>query len=74
MSEVTPGQRFRDVTPTLFGHSPLDWVVDDVFIGTDGKQYAHVHAGTKPHERKTLSTAILQDKRRFIQMQAGPGE
>ena len=74
MDEVIAGQRFRDAAPTVFGHPPPDWVVDQVFIGTDGKQYAHVHADSKPHERKTLSTAILRDKRRFIQVPVRPAE
>lgn len=72
MSDIAAGQRFREAQDTLFGHPPPDWVVDDVFIGTDGKQYAHVHADSNPHERKTLSTAILRDKRRFIQIQVRP--
>jgi len=71
MSDVTVGQRFRDTAPTLFGHLPLYWVIDEVFMGTDGKQYAFIHADSKPHERKTLSTAVLRDKRRFIQKQIG---
>jgi hypothetical protein len=53
----------------LFGHPP-DWVGDEIFIGTDGKEYAHVHSASVPHERKTLSTAILRNKRRFTAVQA----
>jgi hypothetical protein len=74
MSSVTAGQHFRDPNPTLFGHPQRDWVVDEVFVGTDGKQYAHVHAESKPHERKTLSTAVLRDKRRFVPVRAKSGE
>ena len=60
MTDITAGQHFRDATPTAFGHPAGAWIVtDQVFIGTDGKKYAHVHAESKPHERKTLSTAIL---------------
>ena len=65
MSDVTAGQRFRDPNPTVFGRPQSNWVVDEVFVGTDGKQYARVHAEAKPHERKTLSTAVLRDRRRF---------
>jgi hypothetical protein len=53
----------------LFGHPPPDWVVDEVFIGTDRKEYAQVHSASNPHDRKTLATAILRDKRRFVQGQ-----
>jgi hypothetical protein len=70
MSDVTAGQRFRDPSPTAFGKAQPDWVVDEVFVGTDGKQYAQVHSASKPHERKTLSTAVLRDKRRFRPVQA----
>ena len=64
--DVNAGQRFHEAQDTLFGHPPPDWVVDDAFIGTDGKEYARVHAASDPHERKTLSTAALRDKRRFV--------
>ena len=43
-------------------------VVDQVFVGTDGKQYAQVYLATDPQERKTLSTAVLLDKRRFVEV------
>jgi hypothetical protein len=72
MSETTPGQRFRDAQPTLFGQAPPDWIVDTVFIGTDGKEYAQIHSSLDPHDRKTLSTAILGDKRRFTQIRLRP--
>ena len=72
MSDVTAGQRFRDAKPRLFGQPSSDWVVDEVFLGTDGKQYAHVHSDSHQHERKTLSTGILRDKRRFIEVHLKP--
>jgi hypothetical protein len=72
MSEITPGQRFRDVQPTLFGQASPDWIVNNVFTGTDGKEYARIHSASNPHDRKTLSTAILRDKRRFTQIQVRP--
>lgn len=68
MYEVIAGQRFRDAQPTVFGHPPPDWIVTDVFVGTDGKEYAHVYSARNTHDRKTLSTAILRDKRRFVQL------
>jgi hypothetical protein len=72
MSDITEGQRFRDATPTLFGQSPPEWIVGQVFVGTDGKQYAQVYSASNPRDRKTLSTATLRDKRRFTQVQARP--
>ena len=52
----------------LFGQLSPDWVVDRVFVGTDGKEYAEVYLATNTKEKKTLSTAILLDKRRFIEV------
>ncbi len=72
MVEVIAGQHFTDAQPTVFGRRAPVWMVTNVFIGTDGKQYAHVCAASSPQDRKTLSTAILRDKRRFIEVQARP--
>ena len=72
MSEVKVGERFRDANPTIFGHAPPDWIVGAISIGTDGMEYAHVYSASNPHERKTLSTAILRDKRRFHQVHVKP--
>jgi hypothetical protein len=69
MNDVIAGQRFRDAAPTVFGHPSPDWVVGEVFTGTDGVSYARVHSAMNPHDRKTLSTTILRDKRRFVQVQ-----
>jgi hypothetical protein len=68
MPDIQPGQRFRDTQRTAFGGKAPDWVVDQVFIGTDRKQYAQVYLANDPKERKTLSTAVLLDKRRFVEV------
>lgn len=72
MHEITPGQHFHDAQPTLFGHAPPDWIVDYVFTGTDGKEYALIYSASNRHDRKTLSTAILGDKRRFTKIKGRP--
>ena len=68
MPDIQPGQRFRDTQRTAFGGPAPDWVVDQVLVGTDGKQYAQVYLATDPKERKTLSTAVLRDTRRFVEV------
>jgi len=69
MPEVKPGQRFRDTQRTAFGGAAPDWIVAQVFVGTDGKQYAQqVYLANDPREKKTLSTAVLSDKRRFVEV------
>jgi hypothetical protein len=71
MDEIVAGRRFRDAAPTIFGHPAPDWVVGELFTGADGMRYARVYSFSNPHDRKTLSTAILRDKRRFVQVHAG---
>jgi hypothetical protein len=66
--DIKPGQRFRDTQRTAFGGAAPDWVVDQVFVGTDGKRYAQVCLANDPKERKTLSTAVLLDRRRFVEV------
>jgi hypothetical protein len=66
MVEVLAGQHFTDAQPTVFGRRAPVWMVINVFIGTDGKQYAHIGSLSNPQDRKTLSTAILRDRRRFV--------
>ena len=68
MPDIRSGQRFRDTQRTAFGGAAPDWVVDQVFAGTDGKQYAQVYLASDHKERKTLSTAVLLDKRRFVEV------
>jgi hypothetical protein len=65
MNEIIAGHRFRDATPTVFGHPAPDWIVGQIFTGTDGVRYARVYSASNPRDQKTLSIAILRDKRRF---------
>jgi hypothetical protein len=69
MNNVIAGQRFRDAAPTVFGHAAPEWVIAEVFTGIDGIRYARIHSASNPHNLKTLSIAILRDKRRFVQVQ-----
>ena len=66
--EAKPGERFRDLQAGQFGTSVMDWLVDDVFTGTDGVAYAHVSCVTDASRRKTLSVAVLGDRRRFARV------
>ncbi len=63
---IKPGQRFRDAHPALFGRAGSEWIVQDIFVGTDGFRYARVVLASDPSRRKTLSTIVLSDLRRFI--------
>lgn len=63
------GKRFRDAKPVLFGHTAPQWVVQEVFVGTDKLEYARVALASDPSTRKTLSLDVLSDRRRFIPVQ-----
>ena len=44
---VERGQRYRDLSAGRFGVLGTEWIVDAIFQGTDGVQYAQlVNAGT----------------------------
>lgn len=62
---VAPGDRFRDLQTRQFGTLIIDWIVDDVFTGTDGVVYAHLTCATDATRRKTLSLGVLYDRRRY---------
>ena len=62
---VAPGQRYRDTQPSIFGRPGSEWLVEEIFTGTDGVEYARVVSVSDLTQRKTLSIAILEDRRRF---------
>jgi hypothetical protein len=64
-SPIARGDRFRDAQLSAFARSAPDWVVEDVFTGTDGIEYALLSSAADPTRRKSLSAAILHDRRRF---------
>lgn len=68
MTSVKPGQQFCDAHRTVFGRTAPGLVVLRVFIGTDGYEYAELSSGPNGKDRRTLSTAILRDKRRFLEV------
>ncbi|HLJ64444.1 MAG TPA: hypothetical protein VKT70_10080 [Stellaceae bacterium] len=41
------------------------WLVEDVFIGTDGQQYARLVCHADPSLRKTLALVALADRKRY---------
>ena len=62
---IERGQRFRDVDTRAFGQAADEWIVDDLRAGSDGVEYAHLVRAFDLTQRKTLSVAILGDRRRF---------
>lgn len=68
MINVKPGQHFCDAQRTVFGRAAPGLKVLRVFVGTDGYEYAELCSGPNGRDRRTLSTAILRDKRRFVEV------
>ncbi len=68
MIEIKPGQHFRDNHPTAFGHPTHDLIVQRIFVGTDGRDYAQVRSAANLRDTRTLCVAVLRDKRRFVEV------
>jgi len=60
---VTAGERLVDAQSPTFGQA---WIVEKTFVGTDGREYARVVLTGDHTRRKTLSTAVLADRTRFV--------
>jgi len=65
---IAAGQRFRDIRHGTFGASGLEWLINELFTGVDGIAYAHLTCTRDPTQRKTLSIAVLGDRRRFARV------
>jgi hypothetical protein len=62
---IERGQRYRDLSPGRFGALGTEWIVDAVFLGTDGIQYAQLIAASDLTQQKTLAVDVLNDRKRF---------
>jgi hypothetical protein len=67
MSAIQPGECYRDAAASSIRGVP-EWMVERIFVGTDGKEYAEIRTVANRHDRKTLSTFALGDTRRFIKI------
>jgi hypothetical protein len=65
---VERGQRYRDVSPGRFGVFGAEWIVEAVFLGTDGIQYALLVSASDLTQQKTLAVNVLRDRKRFERM------
>jgi len=63
---VDAGQRYRETRSGFLGRTGPVWSVVNVFAGTDGVRYARLVCEAEPSLEKSISTAILADKRRFL--------
>jgi hypothetical protein len=65
---IAPGMRYRNLQVTVFGKPQPEWIVEDVYMAA-GIEHARLVSAANPAERKTLSVAILRDRRRFDRVQ-----
>jgi hypothetical protein len=62
---VERGHRYRDLSAGRFGVLGTEWIVDAIFIGTDGIQYAQLVNAGDLTQQKTLAVDVLGDRKRF---------
>ena len=62
---IERGQRYRDLSPGRFGALGTEWIVDAIFQGTDGIQYAQLVSASDLTQQKTLAVDVLNDRKRF---------
>ena len=63
---IETGQRYQEVGPGYLGKPAPVWVVEDTFTKpADRLPYARLVCTVNPSMRKTLSAAVLADRRRF---------
>jgi hypothetical protein len=62
---VERGQRYRDLSTGRFGVLGTEWIVDAIFQGTDGIQYAQLVNAGDLTQQKTLAVDVLNDRKRF---------
>jgi hypothetical protein len=71
---IERGQRYRDLSPGRFGVLGTEWIVDAIFIGTDGIQHAQLVNAGDLTQQKTLAVDVLSDRERWAGVGApGPG-
>jgi hypothetical protein len=63
---VELGQRYRSRDSNFLGRAGDVWVVEDLFVASDGMSYAKLAAEADLSLSKTLSIAALIDRRRFL--------
>jgi hypothetical protein len=66
---IETGDGYREVAPGIFGAPGLIWIVEDLFVGTDGIEHARLASALDRTQRKTLSLIVLSDRRRFTRVE-----
>lgn len=66
LAEIAPGRRFIPAGDRLFNGRQPEWEVVAVFIGRDGVSYAQIKRVGAPQDAKTISGAVLNDRRHYL--------
>ena len=67
---VAIGEQFQELRTGSLGKRAPVWVVEETFTKPDEVQYAKLICAADDSLRKTLSTAVLADRRRFARLLA----
>jgi hypothetical protein len=65
---VKRGQRYRDIHLRLPNASETEWIVEALYRGPDGVQYAALVCASDLTRRKTLSIHVLSDGEAFLRV------
>jgi hypothetical protein len=65
---VKRGERYRDIHPGRASASETEWIVEALYRGIDGVQYAVLVCASDLTRRKTLSIDALSDGEGFLRV------
>ena len=65
-SEISVGQRYREVGTSFLGSPTPLWAVEGIFTSTDSLTYVRLMNVADSSLRKTLSTKVLTDRQRYV--------
>ncbi len=68
---IARGQHYREVQLSMFGRPGPEWIVEALFTGIDGIGHASLMRASDHSQRKTLSLAVLNERRRFTPIPGG---
>jgi hypothetical protein len=65
-AEIALGRRFVPTGDRLFNTRQPEWEVVAIFTGSDGLDYAQIRRVGPPQDAKTVSGAVLSDRRHYL--------
>jgi hypothetical protein len=66
--DIAIGEQFQELGAGYLGKRSAVWVVEGMFTKSDELRYAKLICSSDASLRKTLSTAVLADRRRFTRV------